>query len=1007
MRQTDEGALRWRGQRSTRHLGRRLLILYAITAATVAAVFSVALLLNWTSMLEFGTTTDRVAHVYRDLSSLQASERNSNLRLLTYLTAGDATTLSQYRASVGTRELALAQLSMSARDETSAMALNTLKSEFGVLDAVAERCIASRAAGDELGALQQWRERSEPTLTAIERQFVTIAQVQETAQATARQDGQRTLLITLFLTFLFATATALLGLWLVRRVILSITRPLEALAKAAAAIGAGQLETRVAGGLAAEFAMLGGVMNTMATHLAESRDELQTALDATERRNQELHLLSAVGGALDSSLDLDLIVERSLGVIFTAFEFQGGAIVLYDDMREHWRWYDREGQDTTAIREAAQSAAQRLARRLLPGGAHAIATYSLVDESPQERTILILSLDTAARPQGFLTLIAEGAWSPDERQRNLLEQVGGQIARAIENARLYVAEKGRSAEAGMLAQMAQLTTGTLDPDRLVQLIARYAVQVLGVDRCIVGFFAMRTDTGEDHTLQRLYQYGFQPQQTPLGMRERAGLQKIVRRHMLNGQLLIVTDAARDVRPEVRELAASLHTSSFISVPLIAHERPLGMIYLDTHAPRQHSFQTQDQRILTAIADQAAAALDGARLYEAERRRGAQLRLLNRTSQQIVALPHLDDLFAAVIATLKQTLGCKAARIGLLDMGEFRFTSRSADNGQQADDGVQAELADLLWVLEHNAPRRFTRHNGAPNMTAGLLTPLATSGGVIGVLEVVVAVEDGDAFDTEDERTLLALGDQLGMAVERSRLQERALSLAVVEERNRLARDLHDSVTQSLFSMNLTIEATRLLLDRDTAAAALQLAQLRERTRQTLAEMRDLIHSLRPAELSEQGLVVALRRWGERVRHEHLLPVEVRVEGLTPVRLTELQERELFRIAQEALNNAIKHAAATRVTIRLYSSPDEVALLIEDDGKGFDPTVPPRSDAFGMRGMYERAALIGGTLTVDSDPAGGTRVLVTIAGPAKPGGHPSPSRQPTGAVRSLARYDANR
>lgn len=169
----------------------------------------------------------------------------------------------------------------------------------------------------------------------------------------------------------------------------------------------------------------------------------------------------------------------------------------------------------------------------------------------------------------------------------------------------------------------------------------------------------------------------------------------------------------------------------------------------------------------------------------------------------------------------------------------------------------------------------------------------------------------------------------------------------------------------------------MLLDRDTTAAAQQLTQLRERTQQALAEMRDLIHSLRPMELSEQGLVVALRRWGERVRHEHLLPVEVQVEGPLPLRLSEQQERELFRIAQEALNNVVKHAAASRAVVRLRNNTTALSLLIEDDGHGFDLTGPLRADAFGTRGMRERAVLLGGTMTCESQAGRGTRVLVTI------------------------------
>ena len=967
MQRSDETTPRWRERRSTRHLGRRLLILYAITAAAVAAVFSVALLINWVSMLELSATTARVAHAYRDLSAFQTTERNSNLRLLAYLSNGDTLALSDYRASLATRQSAFVQVANSANDETSRVALDNLREQFAALDAAADRAIALRNNGAEHDALSGWQSDSTAPLIQIERQITAIERAQEGAQNEAIALGQRSRVITFMLTFIFATATALLGLWIVRRVIQSITRPLEALATAAAAIGAGQLETRVASGLSSEFDMLGSVMNTMAGRLAESRDALHTALSATERRNQELHLLREVGDALDSSLDLDLIIARSLGVVYIAFGMRGGAIALYDEDGERWHWHDRPDQDTTAVRPIARDQAHAAIRDLDPAQEQLVVA-ALTSPTGAAHTLVTLPLDTAVRTRGLLVLIAPPTWQPDERERTLLEQVGGQIARAIENVRLYVAEKGRSAEAGMLAQMAQLTTGTLDPDRLVRLIARYAVHSLGVDRCIVGFFNPRAEEAAQQTVQRLYQYGFQPQQTPLGTSDRERLEAVVQRHMLEGQMLVVTDAASDERPAIDELARTLETRSFISVPLIARDWRLGVIYLDVRAPRQHFFGAQDRRILAAIADQAAAALDGARLYEAERRRGAQLHLLNQTSQQLVAIADLDTLFARVIATLQQTLGYETARIGLLAGRRMHFTP-AAERGRH---DVHAAAEDVAWVLAQRAARHFGARDSAGGRL-GLLVPLATQSDVIGVLEVIASAP----LDIEDERTLLALGDQLATAVERSRLQERALSLAVVEERNRLARDLHDSVTQSLFSMNLTIEATRMLLDRDTAAAARQLTQLRERTQQTLAEMRDLIHSLRPTELAEQGLVMALRRWGERVRHEHLLPVEVLMEGPLPLRLSELQERELFRIAQEALNNVVKHAAASRAVVRLRNDATALSLSVEDDGVGFNPSGPLRADAFGTRGMRERAALLAGELTFESRPNGGTRVLVTV------------------------------
>ena len=181
MQRSDDTTPRWRERRSTRHLGRRLLILYAITAAAVAAVFSVALLINWSSMLDLSTTTARVASAYRDLSALQTSERNSNLRLLTYLSDGDADALLDYRASLTTRQAALDQVASTARDDTSHTAIANLRAQFATLDTAADHAIALRNDGAEHDALTSWQSESTTALIQIERQLTAIERAQEVA----------------------------------------------------------------------------------------------------------------------------------------------------------------------------------------------------------------------------------------------------------------------------------------------------------------------------------------------------------------------------------------------------------------------------------------------------------------------------------------------------------------------------------------------------------------------------------------------------------------------------------------------------------------------------------------------------------------------------------------------------------------------------------------------------------------------------------------------------------
>jgi nitrate/nitrite-specific signal transduction histidine kinase len=978
MRAREGTKERWRGLRTTRHLGRRILILYAITAAAVAAVFSTALLVNWLGTLTLAASDEQGIRIYQNLVTLQGAESNSTSQLITYLTSGETEALSQYRVLITVRQRAYEQLAAEATDTRTNAAVKMLQPQWSALDTIADQAIAERAAGT-MGTVRVWQLTSGETREAITRQFTAIAKAQETVHTTTITEAEHIRTVTITLTFIFATATALLGLWITRRIIMNITVPLEALANAAAAIGAGHLETRVAPGLSAEFDMLGGVMNTMATSLNGSRNELQTALDATERRNRELRLLSEVGDALDSSLDMEMIIERSLQVVLQTFGAHDGVVILYDEGGESWRWRETSEESVFAGRAFIAAALREALGDPTIEQGHLTVTAITDARHGVADTLVIVPLDAAVRTHGVLALMTAPGWIPDEREQALLEQIGGQIARAIENVQLYIAEKGRSAEAGMLAQMAQLTTGTLDLDRLARLIARYAVDVLGVERCIIGFFDPRSDTKGRGVLQRLYQYGFQPQQAALVEGERESLQAIVRRHMLEGQALIVTDARHDQRPEVIELARRLNVRSFVSVPLIARDRRLGLIYLDTSEPRQHGFGAQDQRILAAIADQAAAAIDGARLFEAERRRGAELRVLNQTSQQIAATTHLDGLFESVTTTIRENFGYERVQIGLIEEDELVFVAVKDITGDTPEERIPLDGdSHAAWVVREGQPRaiRGERNEGAK--ISGIIVPLRSKDSTVGVL--AVAGRPGGRsgmFDADDERLLLSLGDQLGIAVEKNRLQERALSLAVVEERNRLARDLHDSVTQSLFSMNLTIEAARLLLHRDTAAAERQLINLSDRTKETLAEMRNLIYSLRPAEMEDQGLIVALKRWGERVRHEHLLPVEVVITGSVRLRLTEVQERELFRVAQEALNNVVKHAQATQAKVHLNAMPTGITLLIEDDGVGFATSAPLRADAFGTRGMRERVKLLGGEIQITSQREQGTQVLVTI------------------------------
>jgi signal transduction histidine kinase len=214
-----------------------------------------------------------------------------------------------------------------------------------------------------------------------------------------------------------------------------------------------------------------------------------------------------------------------------------------------------------------------------------------------------------------------------------------------------------------------------------------------------------------------------------------------------------------------------------------------------------------------------------------------------------------------------------------------------------------------------------------------------------------------------------------LVAENARLHERARQVAVLQERQRLARELHDSVTQALYGVSLYAEAaSRALTAGDTAPVASSLREIRETIQEALGEMRLLLFELRPPLLEERGLFGALQSRLGAVESRAGLVTELRGEGAE--RLAPEMEQELYRLAQEALNNVLKHAHARHVAIRLEVLADRAILEVADDGVGFEPSLR-NGGGFGLHGMRERAERLGGALQVESTPGQGTRVRVEV------------------------------
>jgi signal transduction histidine kinase len=263
--------------------------------------------------------------------------------------------------------------------------------------------------------------------------------------------------------------------------------------------------------------------------------------------------------------------------------------------------------------------------------------------------------------------------------------------------------------------------------------------------------------------------------------------------------------------------------------------------------------------------------------------------------------------------------------------------------------------------------------------------LAAAAAAIGAGNFTVRVP----VDRQDELGLLAQSmNQMAENLQRSRAAleaslaertQRSRELGVAEERNRLAREIHDTLAQRLTALTLQLEMADALLDDDAARARTGIQRALALGRESLQEARRSVLDLRAAPLEGQSLPDALARLGEEFAREHKVQCQVSssgIDGRLPARL----EAALYRLAQEALTNVAKHARAQHVTLSLTHAGDEFRLVVEDDGVGFDPSLPVPSGpsgGFGLAGMRERVALLGGMLDVYSRPGAGTRLEVRL------------------------------
>lgn len=369
-----------------------------------------------------------------------------------------------------------------------------------------------------------------------------------------------------------------------------------------------------------------------------------------------------------------------------------------------------------------------------------------------------------------------------------------------------------------------------------------------------------------------------------------------------------------------------------------------------------------------------------------KRRNRELSILNTIAQAMNQEVDLTRALNVALRHVAELFDLKTSWIFLLD-DEGKFYLAAAQNLPPALAEHPRRMSgecDCLWYYENdqlNDPLNITctRLENLVVGTAGLRQHASISlnaqGKPLGVLNV--ASSDWDDLSEDDLQLLHLVGDLLGIAIERGRLFNRSAELGAIEERNRLAREIHDTLAQGLTGIALQLETADALLEgglpperiRQAIAEALHL------TRANLEEARRSVLDLRAAPLEgrplDEALKVLLNEWKSRRK----ISVDFEVLGsvrLLPVRI----EIGIYRILQEALTNIGRHAQAHRVHIQLITTPDQLQFNIKDDGRGFDPA-KTQAGRYGLIGMNERAKLLGGKLEIRSTPGEGTQLEITI------------------------------
>jgi signal transduction histidine kinase len=457
---------------------------------------------------------------------------------------------------------------------------------------------------------------------------------------------------------------------------------------------------------------------------------------------------------------------------------------------------------------------------------------------------------------------------------------------------------------------------------------------------------------------------------------------------------LTNDVLNDPRISDRAWARQQGMLAFAGYPLLVEDQVVGVMAMFAREPLQEDTLDALASVAHAIAQGIGRTWVEEQLEVRVQERTQELALLLEVSRNIASTLELQPLLDTILAQLKTVVDYHTAALYAVQQGQFVLLNYQGEHpvgqGKWRLSLFEQDISRILYSHRHDPfvigdiyqDARFCKRltgklaQSVPPSLASLHAwigaPLMRRDQAIGLL--TLAHSQPHYYTQRHANLIQALATQAAIALENARLYGQAQELAALQERQKLARELHDSVAQVLYGIALGARTARILLDRDPTRIVEPLDYVLALARAGQAEMRALIFELRPESLEIEGLVVALTKQVEAVQARYGLHtvLELEAEPLLPFVLKEA----LYRIAQEALHNAAKHAHATAVEVRLRTLTTGVVLEVVDDGVGFEPE-QPFPGHLGVQSMRERVAHLEGTIHILSAPGQGTRIRVTL------------------------------